>query len=283
MFAVARELDKRHKSNLAKYYYGLALSEFVQEANKLALPSDGIEFSQYIGELNEVLSSTGLSDEIIALLQKGQLRLAESGDLPMDEFPPVYVSTETGELALTEQYESMWFSFARTTLLRPLEPEIAIEILRSGPEIISDMLFDEPEETFTCISSTDEWSIMTLLEHMILGETLLHGRAQLILTEDEPVLEYLPVDLSDDKYGNSPFEVVQRYQGDRMRTLTLLDGAPEPDWYLRSGYHTIYGQLTLQDHVSFFARYECENIQRIKNVLAACRAIAKGDMNCQTE
>jgi hypothetical protein len=63
-------------------------------------------------------------------------------------------------------------------------------------------------------------------------------------------------------------EVFNHYMSSRAETLDLLTPLEAVDWW-RVGYHGEFGEITLQEHASYFTRHERSHLLQLAQIVRA--------------
>lgn len=267
---LARELEKGGFYNAAKLFWAAAFSHELRAANDL--PPEGGP-GRLLDELDAViaaLEADKASPALIAAMRSGATGVRENRTITWDEVPAVAVCRACGAIQLGEaracpvcgadaltlrQVTPIWF-------FDPLSPDEVLAALESGParlgafvEGLSDAQLNHPPEP-------GEWSVRETLWHVLVAEQLFAGRVEKLLTERNPALSGVASWTVSGEGDLSARDILDRYGALRQQTLIRLRGIDPGDWW-RTGIHEEWGQVTLLQQATYFARHERSHFAQI--------------------
>jgi hypothetical protein len=111
----------------------------------------------------------------------------------------------------------------------------------------------------------DGWSVLEVLKHIKDAESVLQMRIKLILTEDNPYLDFKKVwDWADKPGGKTETAetLLSEYKQSRALTVSLLEETALKNWW-RTAMHEEFGSVTLVEQVSYFAAHEISHLRQI--------------------
>jgi len=157
-----------------------------------------------------------------------------------------------------------------------ITPERYMLALRKTPVVLNALLKGVSQEQAERLTDgPDGWSVVETMCHTRDFADVSLQRAQLILTEDQPLLPNL-----------DPLEAAQR-RGYRRQTLAaefdayldarralvaLLDGVTEAQWE-RCGTHSAYGSMSLLELLVFITWHDLNHIEQVARTLGLSEAL----------
>ena len=114
------------------------------------------------------------------------------------------------------------------------------------------------------------WGVVDNLCHLRDWQQVFLERAQLIVSEDDPVLEALDDSLWEIERSyrsDDPSRALAEFAELRAEFVALLDAA-EPDDWDRRGQHTLRGPLTLRMVGEHLREHDREHDRQLRNVVA---------------
>ena len=272
LVCIARGLEMGGIYNAAKLFWALAYSQEIQDSNECILASTPQELEREIEAVISDLRSSGENEKLIAAIRSGQLAAQENRTIPYSEIPSTYVCRACGEILLETSptdcpkcgAEALSLrEFPPVYYLEPLFPEQALAALESAPEEIELMLQGLDSKRLSDPLQPGEWSFRDLLFHLFLAQELLATRVEKMLSEQNPVLKSLAAWAVENQDQLSTEQLFEKYRASRQATLKRLKEADAEDW-LRTGQHDEFGDITILQQASYFAKHERSHFPQFK-------------------
>lgn len=277
MVRLARGLEMGGYYNAGKLLWAAVYSEELRASGGKDIPATE---EALFGELEEVtadLKSSGASSDLIAALEKGRSAVANKAAIPATDIPEVHVCRSCGEIVLGPApetcpacgaWELTFRTFPPVYYLDPLSPKQALESLAAVPGLISGMIEGLSEEQMARKPSPTEWGIWEVLDHITFAQGLLAGRVVKMLAEDNPSLKALSVADFPKSKGLTARQIFENFRQSRQNSVDVLKGASPLDWW-RTGQHEEFGQVTILQQASYFAKHDHNHLTQIKQILQA--------------
>ena len=274
LLAVARALDVDGQYNAAKLFRAAALSETVRasRAHPRADPDRERAATATVADLRAARGEDALVtalERTLAALRTGQPWVT------LDDAPRAFVCRDCGEVMLGEAPAACPTCAARpltfrevlaTYFLEPISVEAVPTTLAAAladVERLCSGLDDQPAPPGT-------WPPAEIVLHLIVAEELLRGRAERIVTEEEPFLASIAPPVGDPAAQPARLpDLLARYRAGREQTLTWLRELDPAQWE-RTGFHPEWGRITTRQQVSYLARHEQSHLADLE---ASCRAM----------
>ena len=141
----------------------------------------------------------------------------------------------------------------------PKTPVILNVILRGVDQARAQSATDGP----------DGWSVLEVLCHLNDYEQIFNDRVRLILGSDLPLLPgYNQLELvKTNHYADQNFaEVFASYVSRRRALLALLRGLSPEQWN-RRGVHSVWGEVTIVEQMSYVPTHDLNHIEQIIKAL----------------
>jgi hypothetical protein len=135
-------------------------------------------------------------------------------------------------------------------------PEL-LERFRRGPELVAVVLTGVFGEEEDFVPAPEEWSIRLTIAHIADSELVDAYRLRAVIAEENPTLNGYDGNLwakNLDYAHRKPKQSLESFRRQRAENYELLRNLPE-NAYLRTGYHTERGQVTLRDLVEIGAEH----------------------------
>jgi uncharacterized damage-inducible protein DinB len=274
---VARGLDAGGYYNAAKLFWALAFSEDVRASNKVGVSTAIDDLDREMETAINTLVAEGVKAELITALQCARQGARENRTIPRAQIPPIFVCRTCGESALGQAPQrcpvcgarALTFrEFLPTYFLEPLHPQQALAALASAPDEVEEVVKGLTEEQMEQPSKPGEWAIRNALRHLLVAQGLLAGRVEGILAEDNPSLEGVAAWAIGGEDSLSAKQILERYRTSRQATVERLRGIPVQDWW-RTAQHDEFGQVTILQQASYFAKHERYHLPQIEAIRQA--------------
>lgn len=277
---VARELEKGGFYNAAKLFWAAAFSHEIRATNAMPLPARPSGLLDEMDAVIAALHAAGRDPAEIAAMRASASGVRENRTISWQEVPAVAVCRGCGAIrlgaegacpacgadALTlRQVTPIWF-------FDPLSPAEVLAALESGPAALSALVDGQSEAQLNRPPEPGEWSIRETLWHLLVAEQLFAGRVHKLLTEDNPLLSGMASWTVTGEGALSAQEIFGRLLALRQETLSRLRGMAAGDWW-RSGFHEEWGQVTLLQQATYFARHERSHYAQIAGARQAAAPV----------
>jgi uncharacterized damage-inducible protein DinB len=106
-----------------------------------------------------------------------------------------------------------------------------------------------------------KWNIHELVAHLARYQTIFMDRIKKILNEEQPLIQRYKAeeDPAFDEWRNkSTFDLLQRLKADRQVIINQVMHLSEAQ-LIRTGVHTKYGEMNIQEWVNFFLLHEAHH------------------------
>ena len=148
----------------------------------------------------------------------------------------------------------------------------SIEILRSTPSVLRNLLSDLDDAWLTGNEGDDTWSPFDVVGHLVHGEkTDWIDRMQIILSDNEDKT-FKPFDRFaqfEDSKGKNLGDLLEEFEMLRSRNLnTLISTNIETEQLKSKGVHPALGEVTLKELLSTWVVHDLGHIGQITRVMA---------------
>jgi uncharacterized damage-inducible protein DinB len=161
--------------------------------------------------------------------------------------------------------------FTPVYFLEPLQPYHALTALETAPDELEEHLRDLSEAQLTQPPQPGEWSFRDLLAHLLVAQGLLAGRVEHMLAEDNPALASVAAWDIAGELSLPTGQIFERYRASRHMTVNRLSKLSTIDWW-RTAWHEEFGQVTILQQASYFARHERSHWPQIEAIRQAITA-----------
>ena len=157
-----------------------------------------------------------------------------------------------------------------------ITPERYMLALRKTPVVLNALLKGVSQaQAERLTDGPGGWSVVETMCHMRDFADVSLRRAQLILTEDQPLLPNLdPLEAAQRR--DYPHQEVaaefEAYLSARRALVALLGGVTEAQW-ARCGTHSAYGSMSLLEMVVFVTWHDLNHIEQIARTLNLSEAL----------
>jgi uncharacterized damage-inducible protein DinB len=279
LMRVARGLESGGFYNAAKLIWACLFSQEIRASNERGIPTVTDELDHEMQEAIDALATRDARPELIVALKHGQQAARENRTIPQRDIPAVHVCRTCGEVMLGMPMQCPMCGAHPLTLreflpiyfLEPMEPEQAIAALAEGPGEVEVAIQGLSEEQMRQTPRPGEWAIRSVLAHILIAQGLLAARVPKILAEDSPSLQGVAAWAVTDQASLSAGELLKQYRSSREETVNRLKSISAQDWW-RTAQHDEFGQVTLLQQASYFARHERTHLPQIQMIRQAIRA-----------
>ena len=277
---VAGGLEAGGYYNAAKLLWAIVFSQAIRASSEQGAPIDADELDCEMKAAINGLIAEGAKPELITALQHGRQGARENRTIPWTEIPPVFVCRTCGEVALGEAPQrcptcdarALTFrEFPPVYFLEPLHPQQALAALVSAPDEVEELVKGLSEEQMARPPRSGEWAIRNVLSHLLVAQGLLAGRVKKMLAEDNPSLKGVAAWAIGGEESLSAREILERYRASRQATVERLKRISVQDWW-RTAQHEEFGQVTLLQQASYFAKHDCYHLPQIEAIRRAIGA-----------
>lgn len=274
---MARRLEMNGLYNAAKLMWAAAYSEEIRQSSQDGLSFSSQELEQELeSAIRAMQDSPGLSALAKALRNaKGAVR--ENRTIPLSVIPQVSVCRTCGEAYLGKPpemcadcgaYSLTFREIPPVWFLEPLSPQQALKALGSGIEEISDMIQGLNEDQMEYYPEPGEWNLREALLHLLVAQELLAERVDKILKEQNPSLAGSAAWMLEDEGSGTGSQIYERLKESRNAVLDRLQALPLESWW-RTGEHEEFGQVTILQQASYFAKHERSHLLQVQQIRQA--------------
>ena len=157
-----------------------------------------------------------------------------------------------------------------------ITPERYMLALRKTPVVLNALLKGVAQEQAERLTDgPGGWSVVETLCHIRDSADVSLQRAQLILTEDQPLLPNLdPLEAARrrDYRRQALAAEFDAYLGARGALVALLGGVAEEQWG-RCGTHSAYGSMSLLELLVFITWHDLNHIEQVARTLKLSEAL----------
>ena len=157
-----------------------------------------------------------------------------------------------------------------------ITPERFMLALRKTPVVLNALLKGVSQEQAERLTDgPGGWSVVEAMCHIRDSADVSLKRAQLILTEDQPLLlNFDPLEGAKGRdYRRQALAAeFDAYLGARRALVALLDGVTEEQWE-RRGTHSTYGSMTLLELLVHITWHDLNHIEQIARTLKLSEAL----------
>lgn len=267
---IARGIEAGGHYNVSKLIWALVYAEEVRASNQAGIPR-GDELD---GHLQRLIAELKDQTALVTALEAGLEAIRTEQPNRHEDIGAVYVSRRCGEVFVGQRPASTACDddpldlreFRPHYYLESMPVPMLLGALRTFPLTLSTHLEGLSEEQMNTAPIPGEWSLRELLVHLDVTQALLLKRARQFLTEDYPALKGVAAWTMTESAAMSVHEVFDHYLKARAQTVDLLAPLKPEDWW-RMAYHEEFGQITLQEHASYFARHERSHVPQLLQIV----------------
>ena len=261
----------------AKLYRGLSRSLLISAAYNGELPRVGGALLDEMRQARTELEALGVGGPALAALAVAEAAATENRATMWDELGALHVCRLCGEMFLGETpaycptcgSEALAFwEVSPIYHLEPMTPKTVLDALATMPDTLRAATDGLTEAQMTATPAPGEWSIRETVSHLVMAQGVLVARTELLLTQEHPSLASQAVWTFKADETATTLDVVAQYEDVRHDLLATLRGIPYDAW-LRSGWHTEFGEVTLLQQASYFAKHERYHLPQFAQIRAA--------------
>jgi ribosomal protein L29 len=274
---LARRLEMDGLYNAAKLLWAAAFSEEIRQskAEELSAESDALE-----AELDTVMQTLQVTPGLSALakaLRNVKRNIREKRTISLSEIPQISVCRTCGETYLGKApdncmecgaYSLTFREILPVWYLEALYPEQAVKALATGIDEISALSKGLSDEQMEYYPEPGEWNFREALLHLLVSQELLAARVEKMLAEQNPSLAGVAAWMIDDEEAKPGSQIFQHLKASRLQLLDRLKAMPGESWW-RTGEHEEFGQVTILQQASYFAKHERAHLQQVRQIWAA--------------
>ncbi len=157
-----------------------------------------------------------------------------------------------------------------------ITPERYMLALRKTPVVLNALLKGVSQEQAERLTDgPDGWNVVETMCHIRDSADIALRRAQLILTENQPLLpNFDPQEGAQrrDYRRQALAAEFEAYLGARKALVTLLGGVTEGQWE-RRGTHSTYGSMSLLELLVFITWHDLNHIEQVARTLNLSEAL----------
>jgi len=166
------------------------------------------------------------------------------------------------------------------TILTP----VTFPTRRATPDAVRALVEGVPEEVRQAAppaeANAGDWSISTVVAHLIDGHRRQVGRIRLVLEQDNPVLQNV-----DEWASMQASGLLGRPTAELLATFEALRAAEVP-WYYprdavalgRTGVHSIAGEVTVANILNHAAYHDAQHLGQIARLIEVAAHTGRGNM-----
>jgi uncharacterized damage-inducible protein DinB len=219
-----------------------------------------------VTDLLPQLQAAGLEPELLTLIDRARVSLAEGKLILYDDAPPVFVCRACGQVALrstpshcpqcgagTLVFESFPASFYLETLPVP----VILDQLMRTPDWLAALIegISAAQAAQAVDGMEGAWSLHEAIGHILDTQELIARRVNLFMQAESPNLTAAAMWGQIESASLTVAEMVAQFRRSRAAMLVVLKDAM-PDHWARLGRHTEFGPVTLQQQCGYFAKHE---------------------------
>lgn len=240
------------------------LEAAIYAATRSATTSDrkGMTFAALSPVLAD-LRTLGIAPALIDVLEHAQATITAGGVPLIEEAPDVFVCRVCGHTALASApsrcptcnaWPATFRHFAGIFNVDNPDPLASLALLAQGPDVVAGLIGGLPEATLIAVPAPDAWSLKRALQHLVDAQSVLVGRIDRMLAEEDPPLVMESV-WERAAAAQDTHSMLDDFRRTRSATVALLEALPMKAWG-RTGRHTEFGRVTLLQQVGYFAYHE---------------------------
>ncbi len=161
---------------------------------------------------------------------------------------------------------------------------VTLPTLRATPSTLRAMLEGVPEEVRQAAPAPEaragDWSIATVVAHLVNGHQRQVGRIRLMVEQESPVLQNV-----DEWEAMQASGLLGRPSDELLATLAELRAADVP-WYEgldgeqlgRTGMHSVGGEVTVANILNHAAYHDAQHLGQIARLIEVAAHAGRGNM-----
>lgn len=283
LLRIARALETAGMYNAAKLFRAVVFSQEIRERNKEII-ARGEPLDREMAEAIRTLEAAGTKPDLLEAMRRGKEAARQDRTIPRAEIPEVLVCRDCGEVLLgippsrcpTCGAQPQTFQeFLPVYFLEPLHPDKALEALATAPAELEGIVAGLREEELAWVPGPGRWAIRDVLTHLLAVQSVLAARVEKMLAEDSPSLSGVAGWAMAEGAELPAAGILARFRESREALVNRLRGLVFPDWW-RTGQHEEFGQVTILQQASYFARHERYHMPRMRATRRAIEARRAG-------
>ena len=153
---------------------------------------------------------------------------------------------------------------------------VLLQALASTPKDLIFTLRRVDEAASYRKPDSNQWSIGTVLHHLIDVEQRYRARLQRVIVEDRPFLPYIHPDEAAYQVQTPLAELLARFEQARAETLAFLKEIPPGGWQ-RVAVHETWGETKLRFLVQQLVDHDTQHLNQIIEIQQQLRAVPTQD------
>jgi uncharacterized damage-inducible protein DinB len=252
--------------NLAMLLTAAQTSLIPRQLSSESLLKSDRAMAEGLAELLPQLQAAGLDPELLALIDRARVSLAEGKLILYDDAPPVFVCRACGQVALRSTPDHcprcgagalVFESFPAAFYLEPLPVSMILDQLARTPDWL-DALIDglSDAQVAQAVDGVEgAWSLREAIGHVLDTQELIAHRVSLFMQFESPNLTAAAMWGQIESANLAVTEMIAQFRQSRLAMLAVLQDASPAHW-VRLGHHTEFGPVTLQQQCGYFAKHE---------------------------
>lgn len=274
---VARGLESAGYYNAAKLLWAAEFSLATRESNRQDIPVTDQDLLDELEAIEKKLAATDIDATLVTAIDIGKKGIRENRPIHHAEIPEVQVCRSCGAIYLGKPPDTCskcnaasitMRTFPPIYFLEPLHPQQVMDALASAPDELETMLRGLSNAQLAKPARPGQWSIRDILQHIFNSQGLLSGRVSRMLAEDNPSLEGVATWAMYGDQSLPASELLDQFQILRQSLVERLRKMTANEWW-RTASHSEYGQVTILQQASYFAKHEREHWQQIFEIRQA--------------
>jgi uncharacterized damage-inducible protein DinB len=252
--------------NLGKLLNAAAASLINRELSLESLPKTDREFTEAVANLEPELRAAGLDSLLLATIAQTRQIIAAGNLIFHDDAPPVWVCRVCGEVTLRTLPDHcphcgagpLVFQFFPAAFYLEPEPvaQVLTQLARTPDWLEATLNGLSEEQAARRVNGTEgEWSLQEAAGHILDTQQLIAQRVQLFMENAAPNLSAKAMWQTVESARLTTAAIAADFRQSREAMLTQLRSAPADRW-ARVGQHAEFGEVTLQQQCTYFAKHE---------------------------
>ena len=157
------------------------------------------------------------------------------------------------------------------SVLRALGDRDPMEVFRSTPKVLSQVVMEVPEAQLKIPEAPGKWSIAQVIQHLADSELVGGNRFRMVMTHDRPPLTAYDQDLWAERLGYANAnakEALEEFTMVRRSNVRFFERLSGDDWN-RVGLHSERGEESLRHLLNLYAGHDLVHLRQIDRIRAA--------------